>query len=663
MSNALKVERLRAKAKAQEAAGQLEEAERLYRRLLDLHRTDLNARHMIAVIRLKQGRAGDALALLTPLVGEAPGDADIRTHYGLALKELGRLDQAMADFNRALALRPDNALTLFCRGNLLVEEAKFEDALRDYDRLMGLAPAYDEGWFRRANALWLMEKFEEALTSYARALQLNPARFSAAFNSGTVLLKLERYEEAFNAFQLAGTLAPDHPYVLGGAASAVLGGCDLARWPQYQDQVIDAVANGSAVIAPLAFLPFCDDAALRRVCAEKFVKDRVPASITPFGTVKPNGGERIRIAYLSCDFRQHATAELIAGLIEHHDRTRFEIAAFSFGSDDQSAMRTRLMKAFDRFDDVRTRSNADVARLLRDGKFDIAVDLKGHTEGSRPGILAHRPCPVQVSYLGYPGTTAAPWLDYIIGDAVVLPFDRQPFYSEKIVHLPNCYQVNDSTRACAGYVTGRAQAGLADDGFVFCCFNAAWKISPTIFDIWMRLLQSLPGSVLWLLEDNRSAIRHLRAAAGACGIDPNRLVFAPRLGTAEHLARHRLADLFLDTVPYNAHTTASDAMWAGLPLLTCLGTEFDGRVAASLLFAMGLPEMVTDTLKGYEELALGLARDRTRLSGLRERLAANRRTSRLYDTDRFRKSIEAAFLRMVEIARRGGPAESFAVTD
>jgi len=301
--------------------------------------------------------------------------------------------------------------------------------------------------------------------------------------------------------------------------------------------------------------------------------------------------------------------------------------------------------------------------LLRNGKFDIAVDLKGHTEGSRPGILAHRPCPVQVSYLGYPGTIAAPWLDYIIGDAVVLPFDRQPFYSEKIVHLPNCYQVNDGTRAIADDVSGRVHAGLPDDGFVFCCFNAAWKISPAIFDVWMRLLQALPGSVLWLLEDNRSALNHLRAAAGACSIDPNRLVFAPRLGTAEHLARHRLADLFLDTVPYNAHTTASDALWAGLPLLTCLGSEFDGRVAASLLYAMGLPELVADTLKGYEELALDLAKDPTRLTGLRERLAANRLTSSLYDTDRLRKSIEAAFLRMVEIARGGGPAESFEVAD
>ena len=299
-------------------------------------------------------------------------------------------------------------------------------------------------------------------------------------------------------------------------------------------------------------------------------------------------------------------------------------------------------------------------RLLRDGEVDIAVDLKGHTDGSRPGILAHRPCPVQVNYLGYPGTIAAPWLDYILADARVLPFSDQPFYSEKIVHLPHCYQANDSTRVIGDTPT-RAQAGLPADGFVFCCFNAAWKITPALFEIWMRLLASVPGSVLWLLEDNADMPRHLRSAASAHGIDPARLYFAPRLPSAAHLARHRLADLFLDTLPYTAHTTASDALWAGLPLVTCLGTQFDGRVAASLLETVGLPELVTTTLTDYEALALALAQDPARLAGLRARLAANRLSSPLYDTDRFRIAIEAAYLHMMEISCAGRTPESFTV--
>ncbi|HEX4270415.1 MAG TPA: hypothetical protein VHZ32_03480, partial [Rhizomicrobium sp.] len=291
----------------------------------------------------------------------------------------------------------------------------------------------------------------------------------------------------------------------------------------------------------------------------------------------------------------------------------------------------------------------------------IAIDLKGHTEGARAGILAHRPCPVQVNYLGYPGTIGAPWLDYIIGDAVVLPFSDQIFYSERIVHLPHCYQANDARRAIAEIGPSRREAGLPESGFVFCSFNAAWKITPGIFDIWMRLLQALPGSVLWLLEDNAAMPGNLRAAANAYGIDPSRLVFAPRMTPAIHLARHRLADLFLDTLPYGAHTTASDALWAGLPLLTCRGRQFDGRVAASLLQTLGLPDLVTASLEDYEALALALARDPGRLADLRARLTTNRLSSPLYDVKRFTAVMEAAYQRMTEISRNGGRPQSFAV--
>jgi protein O-GlcNAc transferase len=661
MSNALKVEKLRAKAREWHAAGQLDEAEHIYRRILELHRSDLEARHMIAVVRLQQGRAAEALAMIEPLVGEAPGNADIRAQCGLARQELGQRDEAMADFDQALALNPDNALTLLYRGNLLMETGLFAGALESYDRLLTIAPGYDEAWFRRGSTLWLMERFDEALDSYARALELNPNRFSAAFNSGTVLLKLERYDEAFAAFETARTLAPNHRYVLGGAAAALLGACDLTRWEAYRSLVVDAVQNRGAVIAPLVFLPFCDDGALRRACSEKFVADRVPPPGAPLWTGQDYEHERIRIAYLSADFHQHATADLIAGLIERHDRSRFEVTAISFSRDDGSVLRARLIKGFDHFEDVRAKSDAEVAQLLRDREFDIAVDLKGHTEGSRPGILAHRPCPVQVNYLGYPGTIAAPWLDYIIADAMVLPFDQRNFYSEKIVHLPHCYQVNDSTRPIAAETPTRSQAGLPQDGFVFCCFNAAWKITPAVFDIWMRLLTKVEFSVLWLLEDNAAMPGHLRAAAAARGVDPARLVFAPRTASAAHLARHRLADLFVDTLPYNAHTTASDALWAGLPLLTCLGAQFDGRVATSLLHTIGLPELAVRTMDDYEAMALALAREPARLAALRARLAANRLSSPLYDTDRFRTSLEAAYLRMMEIARAGRAPESFTV--
>jgi protein O-GlcNAc transferase len=647
MSNARKVEKLRANAGNLLAVGQWNEAEKLCRRILELHRTDLAARIMIGEIRLSQGRAAEALAIFDQLASEAPGDAGIRTQRGLALQDLGRREEALADFDQALAIKPGNVISLLYRGNLFLESGAFDTALAAYEQLLKVAPGYDEAWFRRGSALWLLERFEDALASYANALALNPARFGAAFNSGTVLLKLELYDEAFAAFEQARSIMPAHPYVLGGIASAVLGGADLARWDDCRAQVTDAVRGRSAVIAPLTFLPFCDDGALRRACSEAFVADRLPTPAAPHWNGERYGHDRIRVAYLSSDFHQHATAALIAGLIESHDRSRFEITAISFSRDDGSAMRTRLIKAFDRFEDVRALDDAQVAQLLREREIDIAVDLKGHTEGARPGILAHRPCPVQVSYLGYPGTIGAPWLDYILADAIVLPLGDQPFYSEKIIHLPHCYQVNDASRVIAEATLSRAEAGLPASGFVFCCFNAAWKITPQMFTSWMRVLASEPGSVLWLLDDNDSARGHLRDAAAAQGIDPARLVFAPRVEPAAHLARHRLADLFLDTQPYNAHTTASDALWTGLPLVTVLGNRFDGRVAASLLTAIGLPELVTPNLKSYEALALALARDPARLAAIKARLAQNLLSGPLFDTDAFRAAIEAAYQGML----------------
>jgi predicted O-linked N-acetylglucosamine transferase (SPINDLY family) len=373
-----------------------------------------------------------------------------------------------------------------------------------------------------------------------------------------------------------------------------------------------------------------------------------------------SSGGRIRIAYLSADFHTHATASLIAGLFEHHDRSRFEVSAISFGPDDRSAMRARLQAGFEHFHDVRGLGDRDVARLLADKAIDIAIDLKGHTQGARQGILAFRAAPVQVSYLGFPGTSGADFMDYLIADAVVLPPAQQGYFTEKIAYLPHSYQANDFARKIAA-TPGRQATGLPDASFVFCSFNNSWKITAAIFAIWMRLLAAVPGSLLWLIADNDGACANLRRAAAEQGVDPHRLVFAPRLPEPEHLARQRLADLFLDTLPYNAHTTASDALWVGLPVLTCRSASFPGRVGTSLLQAIGLPELVTESLAEYEAAALRLATDPALLQALREKLSRNRLSFPLFDTDRFRRDIEAAYTRMWEIAKRGEPPRAFAV--
>jgi predicted O-linked N-acetylglucosamine transferase (SPINDLY family) len=395
--------------------------------------------------------------------------------------------------------------------------------------------------------------------------------------------------------------------------------------------------------------------------ARVWATQKYPAAPVPLWRGEAYRHDKIRIAYLSADFRTHATALLMAGVFEAHDRSRFEITAISFGADDKSPMRARIEAGFDRFIDVRAVGDADVAKSLREGEIDIAVDLKGYTQEGRPGILAHRPAPIQAQYLGYPGTMAADYYDYLIADPIVIPEEHRPFFSERIAYLPDTYQCNDSKRAIAPRAPRRSEMGLPENGFVFCCFNNNHKILPNMFDTWMRLLRQVDNSVLWLLQDNLAVVRNLSREALARGIAPERLVFARRCMPADHLARQRLADLFLDTLPYNAHTTCSDALWAGLPVLTVQGSCFAGRVAASLLSAHGVHELITHSLEDYEALALKLARDPAALTAIREKVARHRDTHALFDTVRFTRNLEAAYLTMWERHQRGEQPLTFSV--
>jgi predicted O-linked N-acetylglucosamine transferase (SPINDLY family) len=371
--------------------------------------------------------------------------------------------------------------------------------------------------------------------------------------------------------------------------------------------------------------------------------------------------DRIRVAYLSADFRPHPVAFLIAGVFEHHDKTRFHTVGLSFSPGGDSDMRRRISAAFDEFIDVRNQSDFDVAQLMRKMEIDIAVDLTGFCEYGRTEILAFRPAPVQVNYLGFPGTSGADFVDYIIADKTIVPPSHTQFFSEKVVYLPDSYQANDRKRGIASRTPTRREAGLPDERTVFCAFNNAYKITPAIFDIWMGLLTEIEGSVLWLLGDNEGAIRNLKREAQARHVLPERLIFAPRVAPDEHLARFALADLFLDTLPYNAHTTASDALWTGVPVLTCTGETFAARVAASLLKAAGLPELVTTSLAEYQALALELGRNRTTLKRLKETLTLARFTCPLFDTLRTTRHLEAAYALMWQRSQQSEAPSSFAV--
>ena len=574
---------------------------------------------------------------------------------------LHQYDEALASYERALALKPDHVAALNNRGNVLSALRRAQEALASFDRAIALRPDFADAHSNRADALLALQRPDEALASADRALALKPGFVEAINSRGNALRGQKRYDEAARAFaQLAGS-GPRFDHALGDLVDCELRSCDWALVAAHAAQVTAAVADGRRAALPWIFLGVSGSAAAQLACARTFVADRFPAAATPLWRGERYRHDRIRVAYLSADFHEHATAHLIAGLFEAHDATRFELTAMSFGPDMNDPMRERLRRAFPRFLDVRDRSDRDVASMLHESEIDIAVDLKGFTANSRTGIFALRAAPLQVNYLGYPGTMGAPYIDYIIADRHVIPPDHDVHYAERVVRLPGAYQVNDARRRIAETAPTRAGAGLPESGFVFCCFNSNYKITPEIFAIWMRLLDRVPGSVLWLLEGNALASENLRREARRCGVAPERLIFAPTLPADQHLARHRLADLFLDTRPVNAHTTASDALWTGLPLVTCTDDAFAGRVAASLLHAVGLPELVAHDSERYEAIALQVATTPSLLAELRTRLARNPTTHPLFDTDRYRRHLEAAYTTMWEHWQSGLAPASFDV--
>jgi predicted O-linked N-acetylglucosamine transferase (SPINDLY family) len=611
-------------------------------------------------ILLEMERLPEALVCFDKVLQIRPGHVEALNNRGITLQSLKRQDEALATLDRALAIEPGNARALSNRGIALSHLRRYGEALDCYDKALAIQPGLVEAWNNRGHTLRSMGRAEEALASYDKALAIAPASAKALNSRGGVLSDLKRYDEALACHEQALVIDPDLPAALGDAANAALNLCDWDGTAKYQREMHARLAADKLVVPPLLLLCYDDDAARHLQCAQAYVRDKIPLMPRPLWTGPLVRHDRIRVAYMSSDFRLHPMTSIITELLERHDRAGFEIFAVSLGEDDGSENRARIVAAVDRFIDISRQGNRDVAELLHRLEIDILVDLNGHTLDARPEILSHRPAPVQVSYMGYPGPMGTPFIDYVIADAIVLPFDRQPFYGEKIVHLPDTYWAND-TRRPAGETPARHAAGLPEDGFVFCCFNNNRKIAAPVFDAWMRLLAAVPDSVLWLLEDSRPTTANLRAAASARGIAPERLVFAPRAPQKEHLARHRLADLFLDTLPYNAHTTAADALWMGLPVVTCRGEAFAGRVAASLLHAGGLPELVTQTMAEYEALALALARDASRLQALRHRLAEERSRCPLFDTDRFRRHMEDAYARMLEITRRGEPPRGFSV--
>lgn len=654
--------------------GRLEEALECYDRALAL-RAFPEALLARANVLQSLDRYAEAIASYERLLSIVPDHVVALNNCASALLELDRPEEALALSERALALRPEFAAAHSNRGGALCLLHRYAESVDACERARAQGPENARVLSNLARALRALGRMREAIGCCDRALALEPNRVQAHLQRAACLRDAGEPALAAESYARVLELEPDRPFVLGALLEARSYCGDWTDHEAHVERVAQGVREGRPVAHPLTWLVFSSSPAEQRRCAQIFVENQLPtmpvdlparagahhALSVSHDARSVSHHSRLRIAYLSADFHVHATGHVMARLFEVHDRDRFETIAISYGPDDGSEMRQRLKRAFERFIDVRSMSDADVARVLRSLAIDIAVDLKGHTKDARPGILAPRPAPVQVSYMGYPGTTALPHIDYLIADATVIPPEDRTHYSECVIHLPECYWVNDSTRPIATHTPSREELGLPANGFVFCCFNSTHKITPAMFDRWMGILRRVPGSVLWLLRDNAAAPDNLRREAARRGVDPRRLVYAPRIRSEEHLARQRCADLGLDTLPYNAHTTACDALWAGVPVLTCLGRTFPGRVGASLLSAIGLPELVTRSLDEFVERAVALATHREELARLRARLADHRTTHPLFDTERFCRHMEAAYDMMWQRHVHGLPPESFAV--
>ena len=593
--------------------GKIAEAADLFRKVL---RTDVNnaaALYSLSLIALNAGKYDEALRLCEQGLRASPTFVPLRAIHAAIVQAQGHREAALQSYDEALRLDPDNVSVLQNSGVLL------RDLLRH----------------------------REALARFNHILDVDPNNTGALANCAILLTEFKESEKAIAMFQRLLQLDPNFDYGLGLLCYERLHLCDWTDFKPLSQQIVEGIHAGNRSCKTLALMAISDSANDHYLAAKIFARHYCPRAATSLWQGERYRHERIRLAYVSPDLREHPVGHLMAGVFERHDKARFETIAISLGIDDQSRLRARMIKAFDRFVDARSLATGQIAQLMRDLEVDIAVDLAAYTSDSRTGVFALRPAPIQVNYLGYPGTMGTDYMDYILADRHIIPPEHHQFYSEKVVYLPDTYLPTDASIKISERTPTRAECGLPDNGIVFCSFSHDYKISPPLFDVWMRLLQRVPGSVLWLMSRNEISQRNLRAEAESRGVAASRLVFAGRVPLVEdHLARYRQADLFLDTHPYNAHTTAADALMAGLPVVTYMGNAFPARVAASLLSAIGLPELITHSLQDYEELAVKLANSPAVLAELKRKLLANQATYPLFDTAGFCRHMEAAYISM-----------------
>ena len=630
----------------------LESAELYLKQAMRLQSNNPHVLRLLGVIYAQRKQYSEALNYLKASIKYLPKNALALSNLGNVFLELKDHQNALDAYDKSIKIDPMYAEAWSNKGNALYELKRYDEAIAHHDRAVSLNPSYAQAWSNKGNALHELKRYDEAIAHHDQALSLKTDYAEAWSNKGNALLELKRYDEAIAHYERAISFKSEIDWIDGKLLHTRMNVCSWSGFENSLENINKSIWANKKATSPFPLLALKDDALLHKKASEIYTQNRHPFNFSLGLIPEQSENQKIRIGYFSADFNQHAVAVLTAELFELHDKEKFEIFAFSFGVDDKSSMRLRLSRAFNQFIDVSEMSDVEIATLSRELRIDIAIDLGGHTANSCTDIFAYRAAPIQVSYIGYLGTMGADYIDYLIADKTIVPEGSEEFYSEKIAYLPS-YQVNDRKRVVSDRLFTRQELGLPDKGFVFCCFNNSYKITPSVFDGWMRILSAVEGSVLFLYAENHWAEGNLKKEALARGIDSSRLIFARRIPIDEYLARYRACDLFLDTFPYNAGTTASDALWVGLPVLTLTGQSFASRMAASLLNAIDLPGLIVDTQEKYEALAIELAMNPEKLSNIKQTLVDNRLITRLFDTPSFTKNLESMYVKMYERNLKG----------
>ncbi|VAW89298.1 TPR domain protein, putative component of TonB system [hydrothermal vent metagenome] len=616
-------------------------AKRSYQKIIENNKQHHQALHYLGVLHAQQGNQQEAIDYYRKSIAIEPGIAPPHCHLGIALNSLRQYNEALPEFQHAIKIAPDDIEAHLNLANTFKYLSRDEEAERCLSHIIKIIPEHSEAHYHLGVLFSKRKVFDKAEQHYLTTIKSNPNHSGALNNLGIICMLEKRIQESCDYFKRVLEITPNHSNARSLLFNNLRQLCNWHDFDAMEQQIIQWQKNKLFIPNAFSFLLWSDNPGAQQACARINIKNSISNALIPINASPPATDEKIKIVYLSADFRNHPVAYLTAELYELHDRSKFEITAVSFGPPDSSPMRQRLINAFDHFHDVDEMNDLAIAELIASKGTHIIIDLMGHTQGARPGILAYRAAPIQINYLGYIGTIGADFIDYIIVDEFSVATDQAPFFDEQLIHLP-CYMVTDTKREISDEILTRTGCGLPEEGFIFCSFNNSYKITPKIFDIWMQCLHGVPSSVLWLVDEGPEPRNNLCNEAKSRGIDPARLIFAPRVDATLYLARIRLADLFLDTPIYNAGTTACDALWLGLPVITCPGKTFVSRMCGGLLHAAGIPELIVDSLEAYKNLAIQLATNPEQLEGLKNRLITNQGTAPLFDSTSFCNHFEAA---------------------